>query len=303
MRAAVQPDVTTAAVEPPVRDPGDELAPGYEVIDLLSRGESLDVYDVWSEERCCRCTAKELRPDRREHARVRRRLVNEGRLLQRLTHPHLVRGYELIEQPHPIVILETLTGETLSYAIESRARRMPASEIVFLGLHLCSAIGYLHRQGHLHLDLKPSNVICVGGLAKVIDLSLAAPPGWRRRGAGTRGYMAPEQARGGRLDESADVWGIGAVLYDAATGRTPFEAETGEDYAQLARRAEPVGRHRRLPPALATAIDACLAPERRARPGVEELATTLDALTEYGRRGIPDDGSYQVATTGGAPGS
>ncbi len=70
---------------------GSAIAPGYEVIEHLSRGRTLDVYDVWSDERACRCIAKTLRADRSEDRWARRRLETEGRLLRRLTHPHIVR--------------------------------------------------------------------------------------------------------------------------------------------------------------------------------------------------------------------
>lgn len=288
--------VATAGTEPrgelglPVLEHGAELAPGYEVLDLMSRGKALDVYDVWSEERSCRCTAKVLRPDRVGDERPRRRLVTEGQLLERLAHPHLVRAYETINGPSPIVILETLTGETLSYAIANRTRRLAAVELAFVGLHLCSAVSYLHRQGYLHRDLKPDNVINERGTAKLIDLSLATPPGTWRPGSGTRRYMAPEQATGDRLDSYTDVWGLGAVLYEGATGMPPFDPqEEGSDYPQLEQRARPVGGHRRLPRPLGTAIDSCLDPEPEARPTVDALAHLLDGLTPYGRRGLPDD--------------
>jgi serine/threonine protein kinase len=247
------------------------------VIEHLSRARALDVYDVWSDGRDCRCVAKVVRPDRAAEPGPRRRLRAEGRLLLSLTHPHVVRAYELIERPAPALILETLEGETLDHMIARRRRRLPAGELAFLGLHLCSAVGYLHRHGVLHLDLKPSNVICDAGQARLIDLSVARRPGRARAGVGTRQYMAPEQARGGPLGEAADVWGIGAVLFEAASGARPFPASTNGTYEQLERRAETVAARRRLPAPLAALIDACLDPDPRGRPSVPELAAGLDA--------------------------
>jgi serine/threonine protein kinase len=258
---------------------GELIAPGYRVLTHLSRGRILDVYDVWSEERACRCVAKVLRPDHIENRKARGGLLQEGRILKRLTHLHIVRAYEVLEEPQPIVILETLTGSTLKYLIAvHRRRRLPLSSVVVLGLHLCSAIHYLHRQGLLHLDLKPSNIVSNLGLAKVLDLSIARPPGRGRKGMGTRQYMAPEQARGGLLSEATDVWGIGAVLFHAATGQSPFEAEDGRKYQQLERRADPVRAHRRVPAAFATAVDRCLDPEPARRPAIGELAKLLNGL-------------------------
>ncbi len=260
---------------------GVQLAPGYEVVSHLARGRILDVYEAWSEERGCLCIAKTLRPDRLDDAAERRRLRNEGRLLVSLSHPHIVRAYELIERPHPVLILETLGGATLSHLIATGRRRLSAVDLAHLGLHLCSALGYLHRCGYLHIDLKPSNVVADNGRAKVIDFSIARPPGRGVRGMGTRQYMAPEQARGGVLSEETDAWGLGATLYEAATGVRPFEDREGRvEYPQLDGRPEPVRARRRLPPALATTIDACLEPEPAARPGLTEIEEALGSTLE-----------------------
>ena len=75
-----------------------------------------------------------------------------------MTHPHLVRAYELVERPQPVLVLESLTGATLGYLIDSRASRLPHADLVYLGLQLCSAVRYLHTFGVLHLDLKPANI-------------------------------------------------------------------------------------------------------------------------------------------------
>src|SRR3954452_21639631 len=252
--------------------PGAELAPGYEVIGHLSRGRTLDAYDVWSEERDCRCVAKLLRPQRLTDQAARRRLRREGALAIELRHPHIVEGYALLSRPQTAVILETLEGQTLSHMIETTKRRLSVAELAFLGMHLCSAMHYLHGRGFLHIDLKPSNVISDFGQAKVIDLSLARRPGRGRRGVGTRPYMAPEQARGGRLSAATDVWGIGAVLFEAASGARPFAShQNGARYPQLEHRAPGVASLRRLPKPFAAAIDACLEPEPRDRPAVREL--------------------------------
>jgi serine/threonine protein kinase len=260
-------------------DAPEALAPGYEVIAHLSRSALLDVYDVWSEERDCRCVAKLLRPDRADDARARRRMLDEGRLLERLTHPHVVRAYETLERPQPIVILETLGGATLAHLIVSRARRLPLADVLFLGVQLCSAVGYLHRNGVLHRDLKPANVVADRGQAKLIDLSLARPPGRVAPGGGTPNFMAPEQARGGGIGDSTDVWGLGAVLYSAATGHAPFDADGASGrYPQLERRAERVSAQRRAPAAFTELVASCLDPQPERRPAIPVLTSELDSL-------------------------
>jgi len=117
MTDADQPVVTVAEEDdgPPPLRAGEFLAPSYRVVGHLRRGRDLDVYDLWSEERTARCVGKTVRPDRVEDQTVRRRLLREGRLLARLTHPHIVRAYETVSQPQPIVVLETLPGETLAH--------------------------------------------------------------------------------------------------------------------------------------------------------------------------------------------
>jgi serine/threonine protein kinase len=271
--------MTTTAPEPPLAPPlgtGAQLAPGYEIIEHVSRNQALDVYDVWDRERYCRCIAKTLRPDRFGERRATARLQQEGRLLAKFTHPHIVRAYETLRVPQPIVILETLSGETLSVMIERRAKGLARTELALLGLHLGSAMRYMHRHGYLHLDLKPSNVIIDQGLAKLLDLSLARPPGAGRRGAGTPCYMAPEQARGERLTTATDVWGLGAVLFEASTRQLPFPDIPAIKYPQLEGTARRVADYRRLPGLLALSIDACLSPLPSERPLVDDLLAVLE---------------------------
>jgi serine/threonine protein kinase len=97
--------------------------------------------------------------------------------------------------------------------------------------------------------------------------------------------MAPEQARGAEFTEAIDVWGIGMVLYEASTGRSPFsvahlddDAPTDVRLEQLTRRADSMRHHRRVPAAFAAAVDGCLEPEPTRRPTVTELAGLLREL-------------------------
>jgi eukaryotic-like serine/threonine-protein kinase len=284
--------------EPPL--PSEtELAPGYRVIEHISRGRTLDVYDAWSDERATRCIVKALRPEHAGDAAAGRRLVAEGRLLKRLSHPHIVRGYEAFADP-PLVVMETLTGQTLAHLIDEAPRRLGIQEIAHLGLHLGSAIRYLHGAGWLHLDLKPGNVVAEAGRAKLIDMSIARRPGRSAGGRGTWCYMAPEQATGGRLTAAADVWGLGAVLYEAVTGRAAFDPPTPEEEALLARLAS-TGSSRGDPEEWSTGetstdprdrhypqLDGPPTPIRRLRRGVPaELIALLDACLELGAADRP----------------
>jgi serine/threonine protein kinase len=270
---------------PPPLEAGEIIAPGYEVIAHLHRSNNFDVYDAWSDERASRCIAKTPIPDLLEDKSLARGLFRESRLLAKLTHPHIVRIYETIREPRPTLILETLSGATLSYLIDTAPRRLALKDIAHLGLHLCSAVQYLHRHGVLHLDLKPSNIVSECQRAKILDLSIARPPGRGKKHAGTRNYMAPEQARGDYITPATDVWGIGAVLFEATTGELPFDAPEDEDrYEQLERRVEPVRSYRRVPVAFNALVGSCFEPDPARRPTVEELARTLNELVQESRR-------------------
>jgi serine/threonine protein kinase len=170
---------------PPPRAPGTEPAPGYRLMGLLNRSRHLDVHDAWSEERATRCVIKLARPDRADHAKVARRLRAESRLLQRFSHPHIVRAYPAPGATEPLVVTETLTGSTLGHLLATTPRRLSATEIAHLGMHVAAAISYLHHHGWLHLDLKPGNIVAEAGRAKVIDLSIARRPGRVTAGVGT----------------------------------------------------------------------------------------------------------------------
>jgi eukaryotic-like serine/threonine-protein kinase len=285
----------------PVLAAGMDLAPGFTVIEHLSRTRRLDTFEVYSAERACTCVAKTVRLDRRHDRRARAALVHEGRLLLALTHPHIVRGYELLTEPEVVVVMETLDGETLAHLIDRHPDGLGAAEVAWLGIHVASALRYLHRAGHLHLDVKPSNVVADSGRAKLIDLSLARPPGRWHAGIGTWCNLSPEQARGGMLDPAADVWGLGTVLYEAAVGEPAFAEEawqketgwtepsatwdTGDQltagYPQLETVAPSVAAMDIVPMALAEAIDACLAPDPELRPTLEELVWRIAPYAPY----------------------
>ncbi len=206
---------------------GKILHPGYRVIGRLAHGRRLDTYDCYDEVRDCRVIVKMLRPDRLDDDRVRRAVIQEGEIVTTLAHPHLVRGLDRFASPVPGIVLQMLGGATLAAIIEDEVLDVASS--AQLGLQLASVLGYLHRNGWLHLDLKPPNVIVSDGQAILIDLSLAGRPGGGRPGAGTRGYLAPEQALGCGLGSATDVWGLGVTLIESLTGELPFGDEATWD--------------------------------------------------------------------------
>ena len=269
--------------KPDTVQPGHDVLPGYEVVALLSHGRRIDTYDVKSMERDCRCVVKMLRADRRDEPRVREAVILEGTLLRNLTHPNLVRGYEVVREPVPAMVLETLGGAILAALVEEGPLSM--SDSAELGLQLVSVLGYLHRQGWLHLDVKPSNVVVESGRGTLIDLSLVGRPGSGRPGAGTRGYLAPEQAIGENLSPASDVWGLGVTLLESLTGQLPF----GDEATWDSKRRLPIIHRRapgapRLAPGLPSAYDdllrGCLQQSPDARPSLDEVRDCLHGLVD-----------------------
>jgi len=226
---------------------------GYRAIARLHRGDLCDLYDSWSEERQARCVLKVLRPDRRAYAADRRRVVTEGELLLSLTHPHIVRAYEVHEDPVPFIVLEANIGPTLADLIERGP--LLVREIARVATQASSALSYLHRRGYWNLDLRSSNVTYERGHTKLLDLSTLRRPNPNER------------------HEADDIRGLGCLLYKAATGRAPF--------AQDGTRAEmppPFQKRGRLLPATGSIIMRCLSPVPNDRPSIAEVAQVFAPL-------------------------
>jgi serine/threonine protein kinase len=263
----------------PPYESGVRISHRLTVLDHIRRGGDLDVYEAYDEERFCPVLVKTPRPELATVDKVLSRLTKEWEVLSRLSHPHVVRAYELLREPGrpPVLVLELVTGPTLKVVLEDQGRLRLAS-LAALGTHLASALRYVHAQGFLHLDLKPSNIISECGIAKLLDFSIARPPGSYSKGIGTYMYCAPEQVLGAPLTGAADVWGLGLVLFEAATDVNPFDTETGDERAQLSLRAPAIRTLRRLPTAVGTMVDACLEPAPQDRPSLAEISALLEPL-------------------------
>ena len=205
-----------------------------------------------------RAWPRPLRPDRRDDAAARDALIAEGRAARSSSHPHIVRGYELHHRAAAVVVMETLDGETVAHLVERtpgglrRPTRWRGS-----GSTSPRRCSYLHGRGLLHLDVKPANVIADGGRAKLIDLSLARPPG-RYEPGWARGATSRRSRRAARSSApAADVWGArhGALRGGHRRGRGGL----------------PAVRPRAGPGAAGQAIDACLAPDPAHRPDLSDL--------------------------------
>jgi serine/threonine protein kinase len=261
---------------------------------LLGGGERYETYLAWDEKLLALVVVKLLRPHLVGSERALRGLEAEASLLERLRHPVLVRGFgAVLGGPRPHVVLEHLDGPRLSSLLRRHGPLEP-EQLLPLALQLGSALHYLAGEGIVHLDVKPSNII-MGAPARLIDLSVArsvrALEGSTRR-IGTDPYMAPEQCdpeRLGPVTAAADVWGMGAVLYEAASGRRPFPRadEPGAPrgrYPQLLHEPAPLQAGRGLSPRVASVIEACLERDPEARPRPAEVVDALEPLAAELRR-------------------
>jgi serine/threonine protein kinase len=217
-------------------------------------------------------------------------ILREALLLQRVEHPSIVRVVELVHDPATLV-LELCPGRTMREELRVR-RRLPAVEVARIGAQLATALDHLHRRWIMHRDVKPANVMYDGERAMLIDFHLAKEPGPMRGGAGTRLFAAPEQVLGGNVSTAADIWGLGTVLYRAASGRLPFHADAG--HPQLTTRPVPVldrlatsrfngdlvRAEQDLPTELATVIDHMLALDPALRPTADEAQLLFEAFLD-----------------------
>jgi eukaryotic-like serine/threonine-protein kinase len=256
----------------------------------LGGGRRYEVYLVWDDARLAVLVAKLLRPDQAADTGALGDLRREADALAQLAHPVVVRGFDaVLSGRHPHLLIEHLEGPTLR-ALLDESGPLALEQLLPLALHIAAALHYMAGQGWVHLDVKPDNIV-MGAPPRLIDLSVARTIARARRATGpigTDAYMAPEQcdpaAATGRLGPPADVFGLGATLYHALTGRRPFprppgareSADPAERFPQLVRAPEPLGR--RVPGALAEAIMATLAPAPEDRPAAAELARALEPL-------------------------
>ncbi len=264
---------------------GDELAPGRLAVRLLGGGERYESMLAWDEELFALVVVKVIRPHLVDDQHALAGLAAEVRMLETLRHPVLLRSLDaVLDGPRPHVVLEHLEGPRLSTLIRKYGP-LEREQLLPLGLQLFSVLHYLAGKEIAHLDVKPSNII-MGAPARLIDLSIAQPVASlteKRSPIGTDAYMAPEQcdpSARGPITAAADVWGVGATLYDASSGRRPFDRQgrDGPRFPQLAQAPAPL--REKLPLELRELVFACLDPDPGARPSPAEAATELELLVD-----------------------
>jgi len=268
---------------------GDQIAPGRTAVKRLGGGLRYEAYLAWDAHLHALVVIKILRPGLVEDRHALEGLAVEARMLELLRHPVLVRGFGAeLEGSRPHIVLEHLEGPRLSTMLRKYGP-LPVEQLIPLALQLCSVAHYMGAEGILHLDIKPSNII-MGAPARLIDLSVAKAlieSGGIRNPIGTDAFMAPEQCdpQGrGPAGPAADVWGIGATLFRAASGSRPFpgadhhSAVPEERWPQLA--SPPIPLPEKVPPEIAEPILACLTADPAARPSATELAARLEPILD-----------------------
>ena len=189
-----------------------------------------------------RVALKVLRAARKENDAGRERLMREARAAAAINHPHIATVYDVIEIDGDIaIVLEYVEGETLRSAIA--AGPLPIDRVLDVGVQLTKAIVAAHAQGIVHRDLKPTNVIITPdaqvkvldfGIARLMSLDTTRTSGPDTIGGpgllGTPAYAAPEQMLSSAVDERADLYALGVILFELACGRRPF---TGNDPVAL----------------------------------------------------------------------
>jgi serine/threonine-protein kinase len=215
---------------------------------------------------------------------LRRRFLREARLAARLSHPNVVRVFDVGEDDgRPFIAMEYVEGETLAELVARRGR-LPAGEAAELGMQMCSGLAAAHAAGLVHRDVKPQNLLLrTDGVLKLGDFGIAVGhEGTRLTLAGTvlgtAGYLAPEQARGEQVTAAADIYAVGAVLYELLTGEPSRTARSLAELGSEDGFAPPdlAAGAPDAPPELVAAVTGCLAfrPEDRP-PAAATLARLL----------------------------
>jgi eukaryotic-like serine/threonine-protein kinase len=281
---------------------GTRLGP-YEVLTALGAGGMGEVYEA-RDSRLDRLVAvKVLSPAVAMSSEARERFDREARAISRLSHPHVCALFDVgREGETSYLVMELLDGETLK-ALLARGR-LPMADVLRIGGEIAEALAAAAREGITHRDLKPGNVMLTRSGVKLLDFGLAktivaaaattgaderptaaeltAPGMW----LGTAPYMAPEQVDGRPVDGRSDVFALGAVLYEMATGQRAFAGDTNAAIASSILRVDPP-RPSSLQPDVPAPFDRlvreCLAkdPDRRWQ-SAHDVGLQLAAIADPG---------------------
>ena len=257
---------------------GTRLGP-YEVLSLVGAGGMGEVYLARDTRLDRRVAVKVLAQELATDPDFRARFTREAKAISALNHPHICGLYDVgHDHDTEYLVLELLEGETLAARLERGP--LPLGQVLRFGIEIADALEAAHRQGIVHRDLKPGNVMLTPAGTKLLDFGLAkntlgpaeqalsllatAPRDATAQGTiiGTLQYMAPEQVQGQQADARTDIFALGALLHEMATGRRAFEATTQASLIAKILETEPPevsSLAPATPPALDHAVQGCLA--------------------------------------------
>jgi serine/threonine protein kinase/tetratricopeptide (TPR) repeat protein len=279
---------------------GTSLGP-YKILAPLGAGGMGEVYRAHDTRLGRDVAIKVLSAHPAATPELRARFEREARSIAQLSHPHICTLFDIgREGETDYLVMELLEGETLARRLEKGA--MPVGDVLRLGGEIASALDAAHRAGVVHRDLKPGNVMLTKAGAKLMDFGLARAVGVSAAPTaltesptvsrpltaegtivGTFQYMAPEQLEGKEADARADLWALGCVLYEMATGQRAFAGESQASLiaAILKEEPRPITELKPLtPPALERIATRCLEkdPEERFQ-SARDLAFALESVS------------------------
>jgi len=199
-----------------------------QVVACLRRGERTTVYRGWQPDLQRSVALKVVNPNRLGRADILQRFKQEAELALKLDHPHIVHVYASGEENYqPYLVMEWVDGKSLQEELSARGHLSP-DDAATIAVHVAQALDYVHRQGIVHRDVKPSNILIGSeGQARLSDFGIAVRSGQvpPALGVGTTAYLAPEQISKEPADPHSDIYSLGIVMFEMLTGRVPFAAD------------------------------------------------------------------------------
>jgi serine/threonine-protein kinase len=245
----------------------------YRIGELIAAGGTARVHRAHDVQLDRPVAVKLLHPHLLPDESARRRFAAEARAAAGLRHPAIVTVYDVAADAEaPAIVMELVEGESLS-ALLTAGGAMPPRDVARIGAEVADALYLAHRQGVVHRDVKPGNILIERGTgrARLVDFGIAhslaaggASLTQTGTSLGTPRYMAPEQLAGEALGPRTDLWGLGAAMYEALAGRPPYDAATPLAIARQQQAGPPALEG--VDAGLAAIVATCLAPRVEDRP-------------------------------------